>query len=174
MRRSTSAILAAATGIGVVLIGPAASTATAQPMPKAQVANLISKVENGVDEFRNYLEKKGDNASDAKSTAQASGRRKGQGATENQKAKAGAKKDALDDALGDLNRSTNRLRRKFDATDKWIETKGQVESVVDDARKINQVVARGNYGAEAARLWAALRTGINDLARAYGVQPLAI
>jgi hypothetical protein len=32
----------------------------------------------------------------------------------------------LDDALGDLNRSTNRLRRKFDATDKWIETKGQV------------------------------------------------
>src|SRR5262249_57134497 len=78
------------------------------------------------------------------------------------------------EALGDLNRSTNRLRRKFDATDKWIETKSQVESVVDDARKINQGVARGNYGAEAARLWAALRTGINDLARAYGVQPLAI
>ena len=48
-----------------------------------------------------------------------------------------------------------------DATNKWIETKGQVESVVDDARKINQVVARRNYGAEAARLWAALRTGIN-------------
>jgi len=71
-------------------------------------------------------------------------------------------------------RSTNRLRRKFDATDKWIETKGQVESVVEDGRKINQVVARGNYGAEAAKLWAALRTGINDLARAYGVQPLAI
>jgi hypothetical protein len=37
-----------------------------------------------------------------------------------------------------------------------------------------QVVARGNYGAEAAKLWAALRTGVNDLARAYGVQPLAI
>ena len=120
------------------------------------------------------FDKRGENASDAKSTAQASGRRKGQSATDNQKAKANAKKDALDDALGDLNRSTNRLRRKFDATDKWIETKGQVESVVDDARKINQVVARGNYGAEAARLWAALRTGINDLARAYGVQPLAI
>ena len=68
----------------------------------------------------------------------------------------------------------NRLRRKFDATDKWIETKVQVESVVDDGRKINQVVARGSYGAEAARLWAALRTGINDLARAYDVQPLGI
>ena len=54
-------------------------------MAKAQVANLISKVENGVDEFRNYLEKRGDNARDAASTAQASGRRKRQPATENQK-----------------------------------------------------------------------------------------
>jgi hypothetical protein len=143
-------------------------------MAKAQVASLITRVENGVDEFRNYLEKRGENASDAKSTAPAAGRRRGQGATESQKSKANAKKDALDEALGDLNQSTNRLRRKFDATDKWIETKAQVESVLDDGRKINQVVARGNYGAEAARLWAALRTGINDLARAYGVQPLAI
>jgi hypothetical protein len=174
MQRSTSAVLAAVLCVGFVGTGPAAREATAQPMAKAQVAGLITRVENGVDEFRNYLEKRGGNASDAKSTAQASGRRKGQGATDNQKAKANSKKDALDDALGDLNRSTNRLRRKFDATDKWIETKSQVESVVDDARKINQVVARGSYGAEAARLWAALRTGINDLARAYGVQPLAI
>jgi hypothetical protein len=48
----------------------------------------------------------------------------------------------------------NRLRRKFDPTDKWMETKAQVEKVVDDGRKINQVVARGSYGPEAARLWA--------------------
>ena len=62
----------------VVIIGLSANKATAQPMAKAQVANLITKVENGVDEFRNYLEKRGENASDAKSTAQYSGRRKGQ------------------------------------------------------------------------------------------------
>jgi hypothetical protein len=166
----TAAVVSA---LVLTVIGAVAREATAQPMAKAQVANLITRVENGVDEFRNYLEKRGENARDANSAAQSSGRRR-QGATENQKAKATAKKDALDDALGDLNKSTNRLRRKFDATDKWIETKSQVETVVEDARKINQVVARGNYGAEAARLWAALRTGINDLARAYGVQPLAI
>jgi hypothetical protein len=152
MHRSTSATLAVLS-VGVALIGLAASNATAQPMAKAQVGGLITRVEKNVDEFRNYLEKRGENASDAKSTAQTSGRRKGQGATESQKAKANTKKDALDDALGDLNRSTNRLRRKFDATDKWIETKSQVESVVDDASKINEVVARGNYGAEAARVW---------------------
>src|SRR3954467_12985040 len=170
MHRSTTAILCAA----LAVIGLATTRASAQLMPKAQVANLITKVENGVDEFRNYLEKRGDNARDANSAAQSSGRRKTKGASDSQKAKANTKKDELDDALGELNRSTNRLRRKFDATDKWMETKSQVEAVADDARKINPIVARGSYGADAARLWAALRSGINDLARAYGVQPLAI
>jgi len=72
MHRATSAILAAILGVGVAFIGPAARTATAQAMAKAQVASLITRVENGVDEFRNYLEKRGENASDAKSTAQSS------------------------------------------------------------------------------------------------------
>jgi hypothetical protein len=53
-----------------------------------------------------------------------------------------------------------------------METKAQVERVVDDGRKINQVVTRGKYGSDVARLWAALRNNINDLARAYNVAPL--
>jgi hypothetical protein len=154
-------------------IGMAGRPVSAQLMTKPQVANLIKNVENGVDEFRNYLEKRGDNASDAASAAAASGRRSRQ-ATSDQKAKATTKKDALDDALGDLNKSTNRLRRKFDATDTWMETKSQVQNVLDDARKINPALARGSYGPEAARLWAVLRTGINDLARAYGLAPLGV
>jgi hypothetical protein len=148
--------------------------AFAQLMTKPQVANLIVKVENGVDEFRDYLKRRGENAKDTASTAQAQGKTTRRKATETQKANATAKKDELDDALGDLNRSTNRLRRKFDPIDKWMETKSEVQRVVDDGRKINQVVARGSYGAEAARLWAVLRGGINDLARAYGIAPLAI
>jgi hypothetical protein len=55
-----------------------------------------------------------------------------------------------------------------------METKVQLERVMDDARRINQVVARGSYGAESARLWGVLRAAINDLARAYGLQPMAI
>jgi hypothetical protein len=173
MHMHRALLTAVAVALSLLVIGPTDRPASAQPMAKAQVANLIAKVENGVDDFRKYLEKRGDNASEASSTAQASGRKKRQ-ATESQKANASSKKDALDDALGDLNRSTNRLRRKFDPTDKWMETKAEVERVVDDGRKINPVVARGSYGPEAARLWAVLRTGINDLARAYGVPPMAI
>ena len=73
-----------------------------------------------------------------------------------------------------MNKSTNRLRRKFDATDKWMETKAEVQRVVDDGRAINAEVARGSYGTDVARLWAALRSGINDLARAYNVPPLGV
>jgi len=151
-------------------------------VPKAEVANHIRKVEDGVDEFRKYLERRGDNAREAAANPQAQeaaqGRRSRRGTTsataESRRATASQRKDELDDALGDLNRSTNRLRRKFDATDKWIETKAQVESVVDDARRINTIVARGNYGSEVARLWSVLRKEINDLARVYGVTPLGV
>lgn len=151
-----------------------ASVCPAQVVAKAEVANHIRKVEDGVDEFRNYLERRGESARTTASTAQAQGRRPRRTATESQKASASAKKDELDDALGDRNRSTNRLRRKFDATDTWMETKVQVDQVLDDGRRINQVVARGNYGSEVARLWSVLRTGINDLARVYGLAPMAI
>src|SRR5690242_2817065 len=171
MQRTIFASVALALSLSV--IGVTERPASAQPMAKAQVGNLIAKVENGVDEFRNYLEKRGDNARDASSTSQAAGRKK-RHATESQKATASSKKDALDDALGDLNRSTNRLRRKFDPTDKWIETRPQVERMLDDGRRINQAVARGNYGSETARLWAALRNNMNDLARAYGLPPLGV
>ena len=173
--RLSSRILASLTLVAGLTIG----TALCQVLTKPQVANVIGKVENGVDQFRDYLKRRGDNAqanaSVAQSDQQGQARRSRRGtATESQKATARTKNDELDDALDALNRSTNRLRRKFDATDTWMETKVQVQAVLDDARRINQAVARGNYGSEVARLWAALRTGVNDLARAYGLQPLAV
>jgi len=143
-------------------------TAAAQLMTKTQVADLIAKVENGVDEFRDYLKRRGDNAPDSSQKQ----RTRRNAPSDSQKATAAAKKDDLHNALDDLNQSTNRLRRKFDATDTWMTTKAQVQKVVDDGRKINQAVTRGNYGSEVARLWGVLRGGINNLARAYGIQPL--
>src|SRR4029434_3521262 len=63
--------------VSLSVIGLTDRPASAQMMAKAQVANLIAKVENGVDEFSNYLEERGDNAREASSTAQASGRKSG-------------------------------------------------------------------------------------------------
>jgi len=104
------------------------------PKTKPQVANMIVKVENGVDGFRDYLKRHGENARDAASTPQAQPRRSRRGTpTKSTKATAEARKDDLDDALSDLNRSTNHLRRMFDATDTWMESKVPVERVMDDA-----------------------------------------
>ena len=144
---------------------------------KAYVADRIRKVEDGVDEFRDWAKKRGEDAQSRAQTAQSSGKtsrraRADSSTTQARTDQAKNTKDELDDALGDLNRSTNRLRRKFDATDTWMETKAQVEKVVDDGRRINQVMVRGNYGTQAERYWGALRTAINDLARTYGVAPL--
>ena len=40
-------------------------------------------------------------------------------------------KDDLEDAMDDLNRTTNRLRRKFDPTSNYLETKAQMDQVMD-------------------------------------------
>ena len=142
------------------------------PFTKAQVADRIRKVEDGVDEFRKWSEKRVEEGRTPAKEGQGSGRARGKTATESQKENAREKKDELDDALSDLNGSTNRLRRKFDATDRWLETKAQVENVLDDARKINQVLTRGKYGSQAERYWSVLRANINDLARCYDLKPL--
>jgi hypothetical protein len=141
---------------------------------KAQVADRIRKVEDGVDEFRKWAENRAENGQSTAQAAKASGRTRSRTATESQKSVAREKTDELDDALGDLNRSTNRLRRKFDPTDKWMETRPQVETVLDDARKINQVMVRGKYGTQAERYWGVLRTAVNDLARCYNLTPLGV
>ena len=141
---------------------------------KPQVADRIRKVEDGVDEFRKWSEKRVEEGRTQGKEGQSSGRARGRTATESQKETAREKKDELDDALSDLNGSTNRLRRKFDATDRWLETKAQVENVLDDARKINQALTRGKYGSQAERYWSVLRANINDLARCYDLKPLAV
>jgi hypothetical protein len=55
-----------------------------------------------------------------------------------------------------------------------METRPQVERVLDDKRKINQVMVRGKYGTQAERYWGVLRTGINDLARCDNPTPVGV
>jgi len=161
----------------LALGGLAAGTTAAQPITKATGCqpDRQSRKRRGRISRLLELKRRGENASAANSTAQ--GQNDSPGVTlrtDSQKATAESRKDDLDDALGDLNRSTNRLRRKFDATDTWMETKVQVEQVMGNARRINQVVARGKYGARSCTSLVGLRSGINSMARAYGLQPLAV
>jgi hypothetical protein len=164
----------------VAAVGSLPSTrAQTNPFTKAQVADRIRKVEDGVDEFRKYLDNRGE---DAKSRAQSAqnngataGRQRGNSTnTEARRNQARQTKDDLEDAMDDLNRTTNRLRRKFDPTSNYLETKAQMEQVMDSARRVNQVMVKGNYGTQPERYWAALRTNINDLARCYNLTPMGV
>jgi ABC-type transporter Mla subunit MlaD len=147
------------------------------PFSKAQVADRIRKVEDGVDQFRKYLESRGEDTKNRAASAQSSGAttRRQRSTSPNAQAQgdqAKQTKDDLADAMDDLNRTTNRLRRKFDPTSNYLETKAQMEQVMDSARSVNQVLVKGNYGTQAERYWAALRTNINDLARCYNLTPM--
>jgi len=149
----------------------------AQGFTKSQVGDRIRKVEDGVDEFRKYLDTRGDDARSKAQSAQNSGtttRRRQANASNAQGRQDQAKqtKDDLEEALDDLNQSTNRLRRKFNPASNYVETRVQMEQVMDSARRVNQVLTRGNYGTQPQRYWAALRTNINDLARCYGITPM--
>jgi hypothetical protein len=163
----------------VILTAVTLYTAHAQtsPFSKAQVADRIRKVEDGVDEFDKYLENRGDDAKNRADSAQSNGattRRQRSDSTNTQARGDQAKqtKDDLENAMDDLNRTTNRLRRKFDPTANYLETKAQMEQVMDSGRRVNQVMVKGNYGTQAQRYWAALRANINDLARCYNLTPM--
>jgi len=175
MHRKPRAALCCAAILSAFSICAIASAQT-NPFTKGQVADRIRKVEDGVDEFQKYLDNRGDDAKDRAQSAQDSGktRRQRGDSTNSQSRKDQAKqtKDDLGDAMDDLNRSTNRLRRKFDPTSNYLETKVQMEQVMDSARRVNQVMTKGNYGTQAQRFWAALRANINDLARCYNLTPM--
>ena len=179
MRRACHFAIA---GAAILLFSPRPAQGQAPgSFTKAVVADKIRKVEDGVDEFRKYLEKRGEDAKGRAETAQSSGtkttrRGRTSSGTNTEARKEGAKrtKDELEDGLGDLNRSTNRLRRKFDPTSKYMETKAQMDNVMDDGRKVNQIMVRGKYGTQAERYWGVLRSAINDLARCYGLAPMGV
>jgi uncharacterized phage infection (PIP) family protein YhgE len=127
---------------------------------RPQVANRIRKVEDGVDEFQKYLNNRGEDAKNGAASAQSSGatalRQSADSAnTGTRRNQAKQTKDDLEDAMDDLNRSTNRLRRKFDSTPNYLETK----------------VLKGITTAGRALL-AALRTNIKVLARCYNLPPM--
>ena len=141
------------------------TSAQTNPFTKAQVADLICKVEEGVEEFQKYLNNRGEDAKNQAESAQSSeatSRRQCTDSTSRQNLRNQAKqtKDDLEDAMDVLNRSTNRLRRKFDPTSNYLETKAQMEQVMDSARRVRS-------GDDQGELWHAGKTLPGSFAREY-------
>lgn len=85
------------------------------------VADRIHRVENGVDEFQKYLNNTGEDSENQAATTRR--QRANSANTGTRKNQSRQTNDDLEDAMDDLNRSTKSLRRKFDATSNYLETK---------------------------------------------------
>lgn len=171
--------LRAAMLICAISVLAAPNLVPAQALTKAQVSEKIKQVEGATDDFKEYLDRKGENARSRASSPESQERRLRRSEsvgepTEAQKARIQSGANELEDAVEDLENATDRLRRRFRRVQNYLDTRNQVEKVVEEGRRINQLVVRGNYGAEAARVWAVLRTAINDLARIYRVTPMSV
>lgn len=130
------------------------SPVLSQPLTKAHVGGVIQNV----DEFEDYLKRRGDDARDRTNTAREQGaeprseRRRGRAqrgtssqSPEDRQAAVDKGSDELEDAVSDLEGATDRLRRRFRRVGNYLDTKTQVDNVIDEARELNQVVARGQY-----------------------------
>ena len=134
-------------------------------------------MEDGVDEFRKYLEKRGEDVKNNGQAAKNSEARRGRATPENTEARkdqANRTKDELDNALDDLNGATNRLRRRFSPTSNYMETKSQMEDVMESARRVNQVMLRATTAVNPNVSGRHCARYINDLARLYGIPPMGV
>ena len=155
-----------------------ATYAQTNPFTKGQVADRIRKVEDGVDEFEKY--------SRIAETTPKTGRNRHR-VVARQRAPAfkfSKYGGAGEPSEGNKRRSRKRYGRfkshheptstQVRSNVNYLETKAQMEQVMDSARRVNQVITKGNYGTQAERYWTALRTNINDLARCYNLTPMGV
>jgi hypothetical protein len=82
------------------------------------------------------------------------------------------REDRINDRVSDLEKATDRLRDRFDRTDRWRETRADVEDVVREARNIQGLFDRIRAYSPVRSSWIAVRSDINTLASFYDIRPL--
>lgn len=80
--------------------------------------------------------------------------------------------DNLNRQVKQLEKALDELRREFDRRQAWVETKSQVQAVVNQADEINAWIRRSRTTPDIERQWAALRRDINTLADVYNIRRL--
>ena len=116
-------------------------------MTKAQVKQVISRVEDRVDNFV-----KNNNKSLDKSKLDGSSR-----------------EDWLNKRARDLESATDELSREFEKRDAWIENKDEVRKCLNIASDINRNMRNYKFGAATEGNWDRVRYELNTLADVYNL-----
>jgi Skp family chaperone for outer membrane proteins len=114
---------------------------------KAEVGQVIKRVETRVDSFVKQYDRSLDNSSLNGSN----------------------KEDWLNKRAKDLEKATDELRREFDKRDAWIENKDEVRKCMNIATDIDKNMKNKRYGNATEDNWRAVVFELNTLAKLYNV-----
>ena len=117
---------------------------------KAQVEQIIRRLENQSDRFVRSFDRSLDNS-------RADGTRR---------------EDNLNQRARDLENALDILRQEFDRTDRYEDTRSQVSSVLNVAEDINRAVRSRRLRGNTERLWSQVRSELNYLASVYNLRQL--
>ena len=142
----------------LMFLAIAASSAQAQGRhrgqfySKADVEQIIRRVEQSSDEFRKVMDKSLD-----RSAINGTNR-----------------EDNINEQVKELENAIDRLRADFDRAQTWEETRSQVQRVINEADEVNAIVRRGRWprGGPVKSSWALVRNDLNKLAGVYNLRPL--
>ena len=112
---------------------------------RAQVDNVIKRVETRADNFVDNFDESLDN-SNLDGTK---------------------REDNLMKKARRLENATDELRREFDRSDTWIENKAEVRKCLNIASDINRTMKNRRFGPKTEANWAKLRYELNTLAKIY-------
>lgn len=117
---------------------------------KAQVEQIIRRLENQSDRFVRSFDRSLDNS----------------------RVDGTMREDNLNQRARDFENALDLLRQEFDRTDRYHETRAQVSGVLNVAEDINRAVRNRRLRGNTERLWARVRTELNTLASVYNLRQL--
>ena len=117
---------------------------------KAQVEQVIRRLENQSDRFVRSFDRSLDNS----------------------RVDGTMREDNLNRRARDLENALDILRQEFDRTDRYQDTRTQVSGVLNVAEDINRAVRNRRLRGNTERLWSRVRNELNSLASFYNLRQL--
>lgn len=115
---------------------------------KRAVENLIKRVENRTDNFKDQVDR----------------------ALDHSRLDGSRREDNINELAKRFESATDELRREFDRSDSLRENRDEVQRMVSAASNVNRALRRSRLGNGVQNSWRILRNEVNALARVYGVR----
>jgi hypothetical protein len=114
---------------------------------KPEVNRIIKRIEDNGDRFRKYVDKDIDRTRFNETRSE----------------------DRIWDQVKQLEEATDMLRRKFDRSDHWQETRGEVQVVLREARDVERIMERIQISPRVRDTWRLIRHDLNTLSGVYNL-----